>query len=469
METGANRQCDVLVIGGGPGGTPTATALATHGKRVLLVEQGPGLGGTCLFEGCIPSKILRESARRLRDIRKAADFGLCLASADTRIDWYAIQQRKRVILRQRADAARERLGRLPGMELISGRASLSDSHHARIGSADGKVLRVRFEQAVIATGSEPRLPPIRGVDLPHVYDSDRFLDIDHIPEQLTVIGGGPVGVELAQIMHALGSGVTLLQRSERILGPVDEELALALQERMRADGIALHTGADITHITHTGQGAFVFFTDAEGRKRHVLSTEVLLVTGRRPRVEGLGLENTAVEHDGHGIRVDSELRTAEPNIFAVGDVTGAPMFAHWATAQGLALARHLLGQPAPFPSPAANPAVIFSFPELGMVGLSEQAARAQGIDYGVARYDFRVDARSQIQGSAEGQLKILYQRTDQRIIGVHVLAAEAAPLMGEGALLVALGTRLEDLAGGVAPHPTLSESFVLAARAALAK
>lgn len=466
--TAKTKTCDILVIGGGPGGTPTASALATHGKQVILVEQGPGLGGTCLFEGCIPSKILRESARRLRDIRRAADFGLCLPSLDTRVDWYAVQQRKREILNHRASAAGQAIGKLPGLELVRGHASLNDPHNARIETAEGEILEVRFEQAVIATGSEPHQPPIPGADLPHVFDSDRFLDIDHIPEQLVVIGGGPVGVELGQIMHTLGSEVTLLQRAERILGPVDAELALALQEQMRSDGIILHTGVSDIHLTHTGQGAFVFFRGPDGREQHALTTEVLLVTGRRPRIDGLGLENTAIEHDAHGIKVDEQLQTAEPNIHAVGDVIGAPMFAHWATAQGLALARRLLGQPAPFPSPNANPAVIFSFPEIGMVGLTEQQAREQRLDYGVARYDYRVDARSQIQGSAEGQLKILFDRASHVILGVHVLAEDAGPLMGEAALLVGSGMRLQELAGSVHPHPTLTESFVLAARAALA-
>lgn len=270
-------------------------------------------------------------------------------------------------------------------------------------------------------------------------------------------------------MHTLGSEVTLLQRGERILRLVDGELALALQEHMRNEGIVLHTGVDDIRLTHTGQGAFVFFNDAEGQEQHVLTTEVLLVTGRQPRVEGLGLENTAVEHDARGIRVNAQLQTAEPNIYAVGDVIGAPMFAHWATAQGLVLARHLLGQPVPFPSPDTNPAVIFSFPEIGMVGLTEEQAQAQGLDYAIARYDYRIDARSQIQGSAEGQLKILHEANSHAILGVHILAEEAGPLMGEAALLVSGGISLRQLASGIHPYPTLSKSFILAARNALAQ
>ena len=459
---------DILIIGGGPGGTPAAMALAMAGKQVLLVESGAGLGGTCLFEGCIPSKIFRESARRLRELREAADFGLCLPTLDTRINWSAIQERKRNILQRRSQAALAHVGKIPGLTFIQGRAQFLSAHEAEIVRADDEVQQVQFKQAIIATGSIPSRPPIHGIDHPRVLDSEAILDIDHIPDKLVIIGAGPIGVELGQIFHTFGSRVSILDVAPNILGPVDQELAAQLRQRMEADGVEIHTGCKINSIIHSGQSVYVEYQLPEQEKQHCFTDTVLVAAGRHPNVQGLGLEHTAVEHDAHGVKVNAMLETNEAGIYAVGDVIGQPMFAHWATAQGLALARHLLGQPAPFPDPVTNSAVIFSEPELAMAGLTEAAAREAGIEVEIARYDFQQDARSQISGWDTGMLKIVFEKTSHKVLGVHALTEGADALMGEAALLVKAGLPLEAIAGAIHPHPTLSESFVQAARSALA-
>jgi dihydrolipoamide dehydrogenase len=459
---------DVLVIGGGPGGTPTAMALASAGKQVLLVESGDGLGGTCLFEGCIPSKILRESARRLRELREAADFGLCLPTQDVRLDWSAIQERKRAILHRRSEAAKAHLQQFPSLSFLHGSAQLLGPRQVQINLADGKSVQVDFEHAIIATGSVPFLPPIHGIDHPRVLDNQAILAIDHIPDDLTIIGAGPIGVELAQILRTFGSKVTMLEAAPGILGPVDQELAEQLRQRMEQQGIDIHTDCKVSAIVHSGQSVSVEYTPAGQDKQHHFTDNVLVAVGRRPNIAGLGIENTAIEHDTHGIQVDTTLQTAEPGIYAVGDVIGQPMFAHWATAQGLALARHLLGQPVPFPDPATNTAVIFSEPELAMAGLTEAQAIAAGLDVGVARYDYKQDARAQIAGRDSGLLKIVFNKSSQKVVGVHTLVEGAGELMGEAALLVKAGLPIQVIAGAIHPHPTLTESFVQAIRAALA-
>ncbi len=464
-----HNQYDFLVIGGGPGGTPTATALASAGKRVLLVEKGAGPGGTCLFEGCIPSKILRESARRLRELREASAFGLCLPTRDIHIDWSAIQERKRAILKKRSSAAMQRLQNMPTLDIVLGKAELLDARHARISPHDASASEITFEHAIVATGSLPAKPPIRGVDDSRVMYSEQILDIDHVPKKLAIIGGGPIGVELGQIFNTFGSEVTLFEIAPQILGPVDHELAEHLARKMRDEGIRIITDCRIDRLAHTGKGVFVEYHDNAGKASQALADNVLLVTGRRPNVEGLGLENTAVRHGPHGIEVDARLQTAETSIHAVGDVIGPPMFAHWATAQGLALAKRLLGMPATLPDPRINSAVIFSEPEIAMAGLTETQAREKGIDHDVARYDFRGDARAQIAERASGLLKIVYEKSGHRVIGVHALVEGAGELMGEAALAVAQGIPLEALAMAIHPHPTLTESFAQAARAALAK
>ena len=459
---------DFLVIGGGPGGTPAAMALASAGRRVLLVEKGAGLGGTCLFEGCIPSKILRESARRLQDIRRAQEFGLQIPAGEIGVDWGAIMKRKAAILRGRAEGALQRARQIPTLSVQFGSAALLGPRRARITPRDGTPEDVEFGSAIITTGSVPNLLPVTGVDLPQVLTSEQVLEIDHLPKRLAVIGAGPIGVEMAQILAAFGTRVTLLEAGPRILAPVDEEIALALEDHIRRQGIALELGARIAAIVRDGDEVRMQYRDAAGTQREAQAEFVLEATGRRPNVDGLGLEHTAVRHDRHGVKVDAKLETDEPGIYAVGDVLGHPMFAHWATAQALALAAHLAGRAARFPAPAVNTAVIFSIPVVGIAGLTETEARSAGHAVGVARYDYRADARAQVSGHAEGFLKLVYDQSSRAVLGVHVLADDAASLLGEGALAVGAGIAVETLAAAIHPHPTLSESIGTAAREALA-
>jgi len=460
---------DFVVIGGGPGGTPAAMALASAGKQVLLVEKGQGLGGTCLFEGCIPSKIFRESARRVREIREASDFGLILESQQLAIDWQAIQQRKQTILKKRSMGAQQKVKQIPNMDLVLGVASFIDDTHVQITTHEGVSETVEFKKAIIATGSTPSRPPIDGIDLPNVLDSEQVLSIDHIPSSMVIIGAGPIGVELGQIFKTFGCAVKILEAAPNILGPVDQELAELLKQQMIQDDIEITTNCQINQITAANNALTVHYHNAAAEALLETAEVVLLVTGRYPNVEGLGLENTQVEYSKQGIQVDAHLKTRSDSIYAVGDVVGQPMFAHWATSEGLALAKNLLGMAVPMPDKNTNSAVIFSEPEVGMVGLTEAQAQAAEIDYGVARYDFAQDARSQISGRANGVLKILFEKESHKIIGVHALVEGADDLMGEAALAVKAGIPLEALAASIHPHPTLTESFALAARVALAK
>ncbi len=457
-----NTQYDLLIIGGGPGGTPAAIALAQAGKRVLLVEAGRGLGGTCLFEGCIPSKIFRETAARRRELKQAGEFGLSAAGMDSGdIDWSTVQARKNQILSGRAQGALAKAKQLPGLEVTFGRARLTGPRTALIESG-GERREVGFINAILATGSVASRLPIPGAELPGVLDSEGLIEIGFIPESLVLIGGGPIGVEMAQIFHMLGSRVTILEAAPRILGPVDAVLAELLAERLRADGIEVQTSVSVEAIEGEECRHSVRYTLA-GQTHIVEAQVVAIVAGRHPNVDGLGLETTAVRHDRYGVKVDAMLQTDEPGIYATGDLVGNPMFAHWATAQAQAVARHLLGAPTVFPEPAHNSAVIFSYPELGMAGLTEDAARAAGFDVAVAEYDYRIDARAQISGDAFGRLRIVYRRDDRRIVGIHALVEGAADLMGEAALAVRHGLTIEQLAGAIPPHPTLTEAFGLAA------
>jgi len=462
------KKIDVLVIGGGPGGTPAAMALAQAGREVMLVEAGRGLGGTCLFEGCIPSKIFRETAVRRHAIAQAGEFGLRLDGREIpAVDWAVVQTRRHRILNQRAQGALAKARALPSLEVVFGRARLTGPRTALVELPDAR-RSIAFDRAVLATGSVPNRLPIPGAELPGVLDSEQLIEIGFVPESLALIGGGPIGVEMAQIFAMLGSRVTILEATPRILGPVDAVLAAHLAERLEADGIRVQTGVHIDAVEGDAQAHRVRYRQ-DDKEQKLAAQVVAIVAGRYPNVDGLGLETTAVQHDRHGVKVDERLQTHETGIYATGDLVGHPMFAHWATAQALAVARHLLGAPAAFPRPEYNSAVIFSYPELGMAGLTEEAARAAGLDVAVAAYDYRIDARAQISGEPDGLLRIVYRRDDRRIVGIHALVEGAADLMGEAALAVRNGITLEQLAASIHPHPTLTESFGLAASTALAE
>ena len=455
---------DVLVIGGGPGGTPAALMLAQGGKRVLLVEAGRGLGGTCLFEGCIPSKIFRETAARRRELGRAGAFGLPVPGGDViGVDWGTVQTRKHHILSARSQGALAKAKALPGLDVVFGRARITGPHRAVIEAA-GSRREAGFEHAILATGSIPSRLPIPGADLPGVLDSRGLIEIGFVPESLALIGGGPVGVEMAQIFAMLGTRVTLLEARPRILGPVDGVLAGLLTERLRRDGIDVQTGVTIESIAGEERLHTVRYA-RDGQSQALDAQVVAIVAGRHPNVDGLGLETTAVNHDRHGVKVDDTLQTDEQGIYATGDLVGHPMFAHWATAQARAVARHLLGISADFPRPEHNSAVIFSYPELGMAGITEEAARAEGLDVAVAEYDYRVDARAQISAEPFGRLRVVYRRGDHSVVGIHALVEGAADLMGEAALAVRHGLTLEQIATAIHPHPTLTEAFGLAALA----
>ncbi len=282
------KKVDVLVIGGGPGGTPAAMALASGGRRVVLVEKGTGLGGTCLFEGCIPSKILRESAQRLSAIKRSDEFGLRVPTGEIEIDWNAIMGRKAAILKRRSDAALQHARHIPTLTVQFGRAVLLGPREARIIPGNGEPEDIEFANAIIATGSVPDLLPIKGIDLPQVITSEQLLEVKSPPKRLIAIGAGPIGVEMAQIFAAFGSQVTLIEAGPRILAPVDEEIATALQAHIQSQGIVLELGAQVLRISGNGDGVRVEYRDADGVQhgadaQSVLELDRTWPKRRRPR------------------------------------------------------------------------------------------------------------------------------------------------------------------------------------------
>ncbi|NNM53824.1 MAG: NAD(P)/FAD-dependent oxidoreductase [Spirochaetales bacterium] len=456
---------EILVIGGGPGGTPLAMATASAGRQVVLVEAGSGLGGTCLFHGCVPSKIFREAAFFKYRAEKSATLGIQDLSGKVKLDWNAVLKRKESILSARSTAALANGNKISSLKIRFGTARFLNAQKAIVEGPQGSI-KIEFEKAVIATGSVSRKLDVPGAQLSGVLTSEQLIATDHIPRSIVVIGGGPIGVELGQMFSMMGSRVSILEALPELLASVDQKLSSRLKILMEREGITVRTGVQIERIEEHQGLKRVFYSEA-GKECFEEAEVVLTVVGRSPQVDSLGLENTQVRYASRGIEVDESLRTAEKNIWAVGDVTGQPMFAHWATAQAQALASAFLGRPTTFPRKELNSAVIFSHPEIGIVGLTEDAARKQGLDVGVAEYNYAVDARAQIADEPEGLLRIVYRRDDLTVIGVHALVEGAADLMGEAALAVSTKVKLSDLARTIHPHPTLTESFGVNALGAL--
>ncbi|MDA8363583.1 MAG: NAD(P)/FAD-dependent oxidoreductase [Gammaproteobacteria bacterium] len=455
---------DVLVIGGGPAGMTAAMALGAAGRRVLVVEQGPGLGGADLFEGCVRSEILHKSAQRLRAVRHAAEFGLRLPAGETHIDWPAIRARKDELLRRRTRGLLEQARKIPALEVRFGRASLLHPRRALIMPAAGDPAEIAFASAIIATGSRSRPAAFSGSGLHRMINSSQLFDLERPPHSLVVIGATPAGMELAQAFATFGTKVTVLEAGLRILDPVDEEIATMLERRLPQQGISLALDACVTRVCHSGGGAFVQYRNQAGEARQVYGEYVMDVAGREACVEGLGLERTAVRFDHSGIRVNHFLESDEPGLYATGDVIGRPMSTHWAQARSLALAHHLLGQTVRFPQPEADSAVILSIPEIGLAGMTEGDALRAGHDFGVARHDFGVDAHTPPSGHADGLLKLIYDRGTRRLLGVHALGEGVAAITGAAALAIGGGLTIETLASSVPPHPTPIEAITLAAQ-----
>ena len=451
---------DVLVVGAGPAGVAAAMTLARGGRSVLLVDDAPDEG---LAENGAGVGVLLEAARRLRELRRAAEFGLCLPSLDVRIDWYAIQRQRQRLLAHQHEARMERLRQIPELDYLRGHAEFLAPDRVTVTLPDRGERVVRFEQAIVATGAVAIRPEIPGIDHHRVLLPAELAAVQQPPQRLVVLGSAPAGIEMAQLFHALGSEVSLLESRPTLLSGWDAEIAEILRRRLLTDGITVERGCRLERISNTGGGVFVEYRTATGEACHRLAGQVLLAMGRRPRVEGLGLAAAGLAHGPGGIEVDAELRTSRPQIHAIGDATGASLSARCAMRQGEALARRLLGDTVALPDPAKGAAFVASFPQIGRAGLTEEQADNAKIDYGIVRYDLSRHLHSRLADGADGLLKLLYRHGSREIIGIHVLADDAGELMALAAVALEAGLTLDTIARAITPQRTLGEALALAA------
>lgn len=445
-----SERYDLTVVGLGSGGLVAADFAAALGLRVAAVEAHR-IGGDCLWTGCVPSKALLASAKVAHHMRTAGRYGVAAVEPD--VDLEAVWRRIKDVQRSIAttDDSPEHLQQ-KGVEVVMGRATLRGPHQVEV---DGRVLETRY--VLIATGSRPAVPDVGGLDRAGYLSSETIFELDRPPASLTVIGGGPIGVELAQACRRLGLRVTLLQRGPRLLPRDEPELAEVVAEVLRGEGVDLHLSAEVHGVT-AEDGAHVVRAGAGGEELEVRAEGVLVAAGRTPNTEGLGLEGLGVSVGRRGIETDARSRTRIPSIYAVGDVAGRHLFTHAAANEAAAAVRDMFFPGSGKPS-GQVPWCTFTDPELASVGLTASAATEQhGADaVRTWRRELTQSDRARADGATAGRIVLVTVK--ERLVGAHVLAPAAGEMIHELALAVSERRRLRELAGLIHVYPTVSTSF----------
>ena len=430
-ESSWRTRYNLIVIGAGTGGYPTAIRAAQLGLRVAVVEKQKALGGTCLIWGCIPTKALVEHAHALKIARGAKDWGLSIDGASVAIDMKQVQARKDKVVTTLTKGV-EFLFRKNKIDWIKGAARLAGNGNVEVTGEQPQTLHAAKE-IVIATGSQPRSVPGVEIDRTRIITSDEALAFREVPKSLVVLGAGAVGVEFASIFRSFGSEVTIIELLPRLVPIEDEAVSAELQKAFKKRGIAVHTGSKVTRAVPDADGVSLEVALPEGKTEKIRADYLLVATGRGPVTEGLGAAEAAVRMDRGYIVVDEFYRTSAPGISAVGDVIsfgkpGHPQLAHVATAEGIAVAERVAGQPPRTLNYDQVPGCTFSDPEIGSVGLTEQQARDRGYDVASASFPFSALGRAKIAGEIEGFVKIVaekkYRRTARR---AHHRAARDRP------------------------------------------
>lgn len=436
---------DLIIIGAGPGGYETAIAAAREGMKVVLVEAG-ALGGTCLNEGCIPTKCLCRSAEVADLMKEAATFGVVAESGG--IDLVEVMKRKNEVVAQLAAGVASLL-KFPGITLVQGKATFAGPHEVIVGKEHFSAPHI-----MVATGSSAKKLPIPGADLPGVVTSREMLQLEQIPKRLCVIGGGVVGMEFASVFRSFGSEVSVVEYAKEILPSFDRDIAKRLRTALKRKGITFNVGAAVTEISKVDEGYKVAFVSGN-KEGQVEADLVLMAVGRGPRLQHLGLDEIGVQYTSRGIVVDENMQTNIEGVYAIGDVNGICPLAHAATAQGRCALYHILGRDGA-PDLQLVPAAVFTVPEVAMVGHTEETASAAGLEYSIRKAFYRANGKSLSMGESEGIVKILVG-PDGLLLGAHVLGAHAADLIHELALAMHAKMGVERIQSLIHAHPSLSE------------
>jgi dihydrolipoamide dehydrogenase len=456
MSDNANST-QVVVIGGGPGGYAAAFMAADLGLQTTLVDMELNPGGVCLYRGCIPSKALLHVAKVITESREAAHWGIDFAAPQ--IDVGKLRQWKTSVV-DKLTGGLGQLSKQRKIKYIQGRATFLDSNTLKIERVKGGEEQLRYEHAILATGSRPATIPGLTLDSPRVMDSTSALEIEEVPKSLLVIGGGYIGLELGTVYAALGSQVSVVEMTAGLLPGADRDLVNILAKRVNAMCHSVMLNTKVTSITEEADGIRVKLEGANLEQPEQVFDKVLISVGRKPNSGGLGLENTKVEIDARGfVQVDAQRRTADLSIFAIGDITGDPMLAHKASHEGRVAAEAIAGHKVAF-EPAAIPAVVFTDPEIAWAGLTETEAKEQGRKIKVARFPWAASGRALTLDRTDGVTKLIIDPDTERVLGVGICGPGAGELISEGVLAIEMAARASDVGLTIHPHPTLSETVM---------
>jgi dihydrolipoamide dehydrogenase len=456
------EEFDVTVIGAGPGGYVAAIRAAQVGLKTAIIEKDKDLGGTCLLRGCIPTKELLHSAHIYDLITDPKEFGVSVEGFKLHFD--QVMARKNKIVAKLSKGV-EFLMKKNKITVFKGTGKFEGKGRVTVTGADGKAQDVATKNVIIATGSAPRLLPGLEVKTPRGVTSDELLDFDHVPKSMIVLGAGAVGVEFASVFKRFGSEVTIIEMLDRIVPIEDEEVSAELARAFRKRGITSMVKTKFESAKVNANDVEVTYTGADGKSGTIKAETLLVAIGRRPYTDGLGLENTKCEVERGYLKIDEYMRTAEPNVYAIGDVVPTPWLAHVASKEGCLAAEHIAGR---HPQPINYdhvPNCTYCEPEIGSVGLSEAKAKAKGYEVKVGKFPFSPLAKAMILGETEGFVKVVSDAKYDEVLGVHIIGPHATDLLAEACVALGLEATAEELGHIMHAHPTLSEAVMEAAEA----
>lgn len=459
------KSTQLAVIGGGPGGYPAAFLAADLGMAVTLIDTEINPGGVCLYRGCIPSKALLHVAKVLSEARHASDWGIKFA--EPVIDIGILRVWKDGVVKKLTGGLGQ-LSKQRKINYIQGRASFLSPQTLKIHNQKGDEL-LRFNHAILATGSRPTTIPNFSIESPHILDSTSALDLPGIPKTMLVIGGGYIGLELGTVYAAIGTKVTVVEMMSGLLPGVDRDLVSVLSKRAQNIFNSIMLNTKVVEMKEDKDGIRVKFEGKEINEPEQVFEKILVSVGRKPNSNDLGLENTRVEIDSHGfIRINAQRLTAESTIYAIGDVAGEPMLAHKATHEGRVAAEVISGREVVF-DPRAIPAVVFTDPEIAWCGLTETQAKQVNRPVKIARFPWTASGRATTLDRNDGVTKLIIDPETERILGMGIVGTGAGELIAEGVLAVEMAASVSDLELSIHPHPTLSETIMESAEAFFGK
>jgi dihydrolipoamide dehydrogenase len=449
---------DLVIIGAGPGGYVAAIKAAQLGGKVTLIEKEE-LGGTCLNWGCIPTKALLRGVEVLESVEGGKDFGIQVSGVS--VDFSKLMARKDKAVKTLVSGVAG-LMKTNGIEVIKGKAKLASPQKIQVMDEKGGTTVLEAHKVILATGSVSARLPIPGAQLPGVIDSNGALQLTRVPESMVIIGAGPIGLEFGTIFAALGARVTIIEMLPQILPTEDAEIASSLDKSLRRFKIQTLIHSQVKEILEGADGKRkVVALTGEGEKS--FDAEVVLVAvGRRPNLEDLGVEENGLLSSKKGIEVNAKMETNIPGVYAIGDVTGQWLLAHFASAQGEVAAENALGHDVQLDS-RVIPRCVYTLPEVASVGLTEKEGQEAGYDLRIGRFPFAASGKAAVLGERTGFVKIIAEAQYGEVLGVHIFGPHATDLIGEAVLAMRLEGTAQDIAQAIHPHPTLTEALKEAA------